>query len=145
MARKKERTYISQEKYTVELLDEASMLEHRPSITSFYPNLSKTWKDREYYSSGHGKHQYLVGRFIFISHTRQDIASALCSLQHMHSPRRWTSWGHLSNTKISKRPLLAKDCILKKNEHRIVKAFIDADSTKLVEDRMSTSDYYTKV
>ena len=70
----------------VDLLKETSMLRYKPTNTPIDPNVKfgrKKWGipvDR-------GRYQQLVGRLIYSSHTRPDIAFAVSVVsQYMHSP-----------------------------------------------------------
>ncbi|KAJ9682786.1 hypothetical protein PVL29_018666 [Vitis rotundifolia] len=86
-AMSKEGIFVNQRKYVLDLLDEISMLECNPAETSIKPNVklqptkAKKVKDRDRY-------QRLVGRLIYLSHTRPDIAFSVSMVsQFMHVPR----------------------------------------------------------
>ena len=78
--------YLSQRKYVLDLLSETGLSGCRPVATPIEQNhrlISKDGPpvDRERY-------QRLVGRLIYLSHTRPDIAFAVSVVsQFMHDPR----------------------------------------------------------
>ena len=85
-ARSKEGICVSQRKYVLDLLDETGMLGCKPAETPMEPNVklqparAEEVKERERY-------QRLVGRLIYLSHTRLDIAFSVSVVsQFMHSP-----------------------------------------------------------
>ena len=85
-ARSKEGIFVNQRKYVLDLLGETGLLGCKAAETPIKPNLklqaakSKNVKSIEQY-------QRLVGRLIYLSHTRSDIAFAVSMVsQFMHSP-----------------------------------------------------------
>ncbi|EOY17116.1 Cysteine-rich RLK (RECEPTOR-like protein kinase) 8 [Theobroma cacao] len=117
VARSKKGIIISQRKYTLNLLKETGMLGCKPAETPIVMNM-KLGRTRSGILVDKGRYQRLVGRLIYLSHTRPDIAFA-------STP--------------------GKGLFFKKNELRSVEAFTDADWAGSVEDRRSTSGYCTKV
>ena len=84
-ARSKEGIFVDQRKYVLDLLGEIGLLGFRVSETpvelnvKLYVAKAKEVKDREQY-------QRLVGRLIYLSHTRPNIAFAVSMVsQFMHS------------------------------------------------------------
>ena len=75
-ARSKEGIFVNQCNYVLDLLSEIGMLGYKVAETPIKPNLklqpaeTKDVVDRE-------KYQRLVGRLIYLSHTRLDIAFAI--------------------------------------------------------------------
>ena len=90
-------------------------------------------------------YQRLVGKLIYLSHTRPDIAFAVSVVsQHMHSPKE----AHLEAVYKILRYLKGspgKGLLFKKNEDRIMEVFTDADWAGSVEDKRSTTGYCTYV
>ncbi|RVW85258.1 Retrovirus-related Pol polyprotein from transposon RE1 [Vitis vinifera] len=83
-ARSKEGIFVNQRKYVLDLLDETGMLGCKPAETpielnvKLQPTKAKNVKDRDRY-------QRLVGRLIYLSHTRPDIAFSVSMVsQFMH-------------------------------------------------------------
>ncbi|RVW92973.1 Retrovirus-related Pol polyprotein from transposon RE1 [Vitis vinifera] len=86
-ARSKEDIFVNQRKYALDLLDETGMLGCKPAETpielnvKLQPTKAKNVKDRDCYHR-------LVGRLIYLSHTRPDIAFSVTMVsQFMHAPR----------------------------------------------------------
>ena len=90
-----------------------------------------------------GRYQRLVGRLIYLSHTRPDIAFAVSMVsQFMHSPYE----EHLEAVYRILRYLKStpgKGLFFKKNEKRGIEVYTDADWAGSVTDRRSTSGYCT--
>ncbi|XP_022871199.1 uncharacterized protein LOC111390394 [Olea europaea var. sylvestris] len=83
----------------------------------------------------------LVGKLIYLSHTRPDIAFALSVVsQHMHSPKETHMEAVYKILKYLKSSL-GKGLFFKKNESNRVEVFIDADWASFAEDRRSTTGY----
>ncbi|GKF58717.1 ribonuclease H-like domain-containing protein, partial [Tanacetum coccineum] len=80
---------MSQRKYCLELLKEYGLLECKPVSRPMEPNSVLSYvptKDDPLLNNITG-YQKLLGKLIYISHTRPDIAySVHCLAQYMHSP-----------------------------------------------------------
>ncbi|XP_073129110.1 secreted RxLR effector protein 161-like [Henckelia pumila] len=91
------------------------------------------------------RYQCLVGRLIYLSHTRPDIAFAVSTVsQFMHSPKQ----EHLDDVYSILRYLKGKPgkrIMFEDKGHLQVEVFTDADWTGSVTDRRSTSGYCTFV
>ncbi|XP_050160303.1 secreted RxLR effector protein 161-like [Malus sylvestris] len=92
-----------------------------------------------------GRYQRLVGRLMYLAHTRPDLAYALSVVsQYMHDPGK-----HRMNAVIRILRYLkgspGKGILFKKNNHLRVEGYIDADWAGSVDDRRSTSGYFTFV
>ncbi|XP_042521263.1 uncharacterized mitochondrial protein AtMg00810-like [Macadamia integrifolia] len=76
---------LSQRKYTLDLLSETGMLGCKPLDTPIKANSHLRSKEGEPVDKG--RYQRLVGRLIYLSHTRPDIAHAVNLVsQYMHDP-----------------------------------------------------------
>lgn len=141
VARSKKGISVSQRKYTLDLLEETGMLGCRPSKTPV--ELGNKGKMLERGLVDKGQYQRLVGKLIYLSHTRPDIAFAVSLVsQHMHSPCQ----GHLNAVYRILRYLKrtpGKCLFFAKTNDRKVKAFTDADWAGSINDRKSTSGYCT--
>jgi hypothetical protein len=129
--------FLSQRKYVLDLLKEMGMLCCRPAATPIEQNhrLSKeggTPVDKERY-------QRLVGRLIYLSHTRPDIAFAVSVVsQFMLDPKS----SHMEAVYRILRYLKScpgKDLLYTKQENLQVECYIDADWPGSLDDRCSTS------
>ena len=92
-----------------------------------------------------GRYQRLVGRLMYLAHTRPDFAYALSVVsQYMHD----SGEQHMSTVMkilcyLKGSP--GKGILFRKNEHFKIEGYTDADWVGLVADRCSTSGYFTFV
>lgn len=136
--------YICQRKYILDLLTEVGMLDAKPADTPIVQNHKLEFTpggpttDRERY-------QRLVGKLIYLSHTRPDIAYAVGVVsQFMHNPQKH----HLDAVfrilrYLKKTP--GTGLLFKNNGHLKIEAYTDADWAGSHVDRRSTSGYFTLV
>ena len=85
-ARSKKGIFVSQRKYVLNLLEETGLLGCKPTETPMEPNLrlQPTSADK---LVNWDQYQRLVGRLIYLSHTRPDITFAMSVVsQFMNSP-----------------------------------------------------------
>jgi hypothetical protein len=130
--------FLSQRKYVLDLLKEISMLGCRPTATPIEQNhrLSKdmgTPVNRECY-------QRLVGRLIYLSHTRPNITFVSVVSQFMHDPKS----SHLDAVYRILRYLKGcseKGLLYTKQGELHVECYTDADWAGSLDDRRSTSGY----
>ena len=144
VARSKQGISLSQRKYVLDLLAETGMLDCKPVETpiemnhnlAIYPDQVPTDK---------GRYQRLVGRLIYLSHTRPDIAYAVSVVsQFMHCP----SEEHMDAVyRILKYLKMApgKGLLFEKKGELEVVGYTDADWAGDKTDRRSTSGYFTFV
>ncbi|KAL5548965.1 hypothetical protein UlMin_004196 [Ulmus minor] len=76
VARSKEGIVISQWKYILDLLNETGMLGCKPADMPMDPN-RRTERSEESVLADRGRYQRLVGKLIYLSHTRPDIAYSI--------------------------------------------------------------------
>ncbi|CAL8137817.1 unnamed protein product [Prunus armeniaca] len=144
VARSKHGIFLSQRKYVLDLLAEIGMLDCKPIDTpseqnhklGLYPDQVPTDKER---------YQRLVGKLIYLAHTRPDIAYAVSVVsQFMHSP----SEDHTGAVTCILRYLKVthgKGLMFSKYGHTNVEGYTDADWAGSATDRRSTSGYFTFV
>ena len=88
VARSKKGIMVNQRKYILDLLKETGMSGCRPVETPIDPNV-KLREGKGSESIDTTRYQKLVGKLIYLSHTRPDIAFAVSLVsQFMHSPKR---------------------------------------------------------
>jgi hypothetical protein len=135
--------YLSQRKYVLDLLAETGMSGCRPASTPIEQNHKLSSESGE--TVDKEKYQRLVGRLIYLSHTRPDIAFAVSVVsQFMNNPKSH----HMDAVMRIIRYL--KSCpgrglLYKSHGHLQVECYTDADWAGSVDDRRSTSGYCTFV
>ncbi|CAN6709377.1 unnamed protein product [Malus baccata var. baccata] len=144
VARSSRGIFLSQRKYVLDLLKETGMLGCKPVDT---PIVEKhhlgIYPDQEPVDKG--RYQRLVGRLIYLAHTRPDIAYAVSVVsQFMHSP----SVDHMAAVMrilayLKSAP--GKGILYRNSGHLKIEGFTDADWAGDVTDRRSTSGYFTFV
>ena len=144
IARSKKGISVSQRKYILDLLQDTGMSACKPADTPIDPNL-KLGNIKEGVPVNTQQYQRLVGRLIYLSHTRPDIAFAVSMIsQFMHCPFE----EHLEAANRILRYLKScpgKGLLFRRGEDRGVEAFTDADYAGSDVDRRSTSGYCTYV
>jgi Reverse transcriptase (RNA-dependent DNA polymerase) len=86
VARNKETIFLSQRKYVLDLLAEVGLLDCKPVDTPVVQN-QKLRTDPNQTPTDRERYQKLVGKLIYLSHTRPNIAYAVSVVsQFMHSP-----------------------------------------------------------
>jgi hypothetical protein len=142
VAHSRQGIFISQQKYITDLLKETGKTACKPASTPIDPNLrlgqaeEDAAVDREMY-------QHLVGRLIYLSHTRPDIAYAVSVIsQFMHSPKEvHLQAAHRVLQYLKGTP--GKGILFKRNGGLVLEAYTDADYAGSIVDRRSTSRYCT--
>ncbi|CAL9028637.1 unnamed protein product, partial [Prunus brigantina] len=86
VARSKHGISLSQRKYILDLLSETGMLACKPAATPMEQN-HKLGENLDRFPTNKERYQKLVGKLIYLSHTRPDIAYAVSVVsQFMHAP-----------------------------------------------------------
>ena len=134
---------VSQRKYILDLLQETGMLGCKPAETPMEPNLKLGLCE----SKEVNKEQYqrLVGKLIYLAHTRPDIAFAVSVVsQFMHSPNE----RHLDAVYRILRYLKStpsRGLFFKKGDNRMVEVYTDVDWAGFPMDKRSTFWYCTYI
>jgi hypothetical protein len=144
VARSKRGIIVSQRKYILDLLKETGMSGCRPADTPIDPN-QKLGDTKDGNPVNTTRYQKLVGKLIYLSHTRPDIAFAVnIESQFMHSPYEV----HLEAVYRILRYLKStpgKGLFFKKSEEKTIETYTNADWAGSVTDRRSTSGYCTYI
>jgi Reverse transcriptase (RNA-dependent DNA polymerase) len=139
IARGAEGIVLSQRKYVLDLLTETGMLRYRPAVALIDQKFKLSAEAEE--PVDRERYQRLVGRLIYLSHTRPDISFAVSVVsRYMHDPRE----GHMDAVYQILRYLKSapgKGLIFRKNEHLNIESYCDSDWASCSDDRKSTSEY----
>ncbi|XP_020254275.1 uncharacterized protein LOC109831356 [Asparagus officinalis] len=144
VTRSKQDIVLSQRKYVLDLLTEVGMLDYKPANTPAVQNLKlgnypdQTLTNKEGY-------QKLVGKRIYLSHTRPDIAYVVSMVsQFMHSP----SEAHMEALDRILRYLKGspgRGIQFRKYGHLKISGYTDVDWAGNVTDRKSMAGNFTFV
>ncbi|KAK2975560.1 hypothetical protein RJ640_011573 [Escallonia rubra] len=144
VARSNKGISISQRKYTLDLLKETGMLGCKPVDTPMDP-ICKLGRKEGSSTVDKGRYQRLVGRLIYLSHTRPDIGFSVSVVsQFMNDPTE----EHLDAVYRILRYLKmtpGKGLFFKKGYRKNIDIYCDADWAGSITDRRSTSGYCTYV
>ena len=144
VARSKHGIFLSQRKYNLDLLSKIGMLECKPVNTPIEHN-HKLFECLSASPTDKGRYQRLVGKLIYLSHTKPDIAYAISMVsQFMHDPRK----PHMDTVEPILRYLKvapSKGLLFSNHGHLKVEGYTDVDWAGSVDDRKSTSGYFTFV
>ena len=126
VARSKKGIVVSQQKYILDLLKETGMMGCRPANTPIDPN-QKLQSEGKVDPVDTTRYQRLVGRLIYLSHTRPDIAFAISLVsQFTKSPHE----EHLEAIPRILRYLKStpgRGLFFKKTGQQAIEVFTDAD------------------
>lgn len=142
VSRSKEGIFLSQRKYAMDLLKETGMTACSPVSTPIEENLKLSIHPQQIHTNKE-RYQRLVGRLMYLAHTRPNLAYVLSVIsQFMHSP----SEEHMKVVTRVLRYLKSspgKGILFKKGENLKIEGYTDADWAGSIEDRRSTSGYFT--
>ncbi|KAA0056081.1 Cysteine-rich RLK (receptor-like protein kinase) 8 [Cucumis melo var. makuwa] len=144
VARSKEGISVFQRKYTLNLLTETGMSGCRPADTPIEFNCKLGNSDNQV-PVDKEQYQRLVGKLIYLSHTRPDISFAVSVVsQFIQAPYE----KHIEAVNIILRYLKntsGKGLMFRKTNRKTIEAYTDSDWAGSVVDRKSTSGYCTFV
>ena len=144
IARSRKGLSVSQRKYTLDLLKETGMMGCKPADTPM-DYTTKLGSVEGNTPVDKGRYQRLVGKLIYLSHTRPDIGFAVsCVSQFMNCPTE----EHMKAVYRILRYLKmtpGRGLFFKKGTRQDVEIFTDADWAGSTVDRRSTSGYCTYV
>lgn len=144
IARSRKGIAVSQRKYVLDLLKETAMQDCKPAETPM-DYTTKLGSNKESAPVEKGRYQRLVGKLIYLSHTRPDIAFPVSVVsQFMNNPTE----EHMTAVYRILRYLKmtpGKGLLFRKTTKREVELYSDADWAGSITDRRSTSGYCTYV
>ncbi|RVW58364.1 Retrovirus-related Pol polyprotein from transposon RE1 [Vitis vinifera] len=145
VSRSSEGIFLSQRKYALDLLQETGMSGCQPVNTPIEKGL-KLCVEPNQVSTDKGRYQRLVGRLMYLAHTRPDLAYALSVVsQYMHNPGEQDMNAVMRILRYLKNAP-GKGILFAKNvDHQSIEVYTDADWAGAVDDRRSTSGYFTFV
>ncbi|RVW87783.1 Retrovirus-related Pol polyprotein from transposon TNT 1-94 [Vitis vinifera] len=144
VGRTKEGIVVTQRKYVLDLLQETGMLGCKPVDTPMDP-IGKIDKDNDSHPTDKDRYQRLVGKLIYLTHTRPDIGFAVSMVsRYMNNPneRNMKSVYRILQY-LKKSP--GRGLYFKKTSSREVEVFTDADWAGSLTDRRSTTGYCSYV
>ena len=133
--------FLRQRKYVLDLLAETGLLDCKPADTPMVPNHGlKIIEGAE--SADREKYQRLVGKLLYLSHTRPDIAYAVGIVsQFMHQPQEEHMNAALRIVRYLK-GTANYGVFLKKGTDLEIDGYTDADWASNPVDRKSTGGYF---
>ena len=145
VSRSKNGIFLSQRKYTLDLLKETGMSACQLIDTPMEEGL-KLCVESNQIPIDKGRYQRLVGRLMYLAHTRPDLAYALSVVsQFMHNPGEQ----HMNSVMRILRYLKSAPgkgiMFTKKEDWQNVSVYTDVDWAGAIDDRRSTSGYFTFV
>ncbi|PRQ49627.1 putative RNA-directed DNA polymerase [Rosa chinensis] len=145
VARGREGIYLCQRKYVLDLLTKTGLLDCRPVDTPIEQNhCLAEYPDQV--PTDRARYQRLVGRLIYLAHTRPDVAYAVSVVsQFMHNPSESHMDAVMRILKYLKSAPGMGVLFSKHNNILDVCGFTDADWAGNITDRRSTSGYFTFV
>ena len=144
VSRSRQGIFLFQRKYVLDLLSEMGLLECKPADTPIVQN-HKLGECTDQAPIDKERYQRLVGKLIYLSHTRPNIAYAVNVMsQFMHCPNEEHMYAVIRILRYLKSSL-KKGLMFSKNNHLNVDGYTDADWVGNISDRKSTSRYFTFV
>ena len=136
--------FINQRKYILDLLAEIGMIDCKPADTPMIQNHGLQILEGAKLTD-RGRYQRLVGKLIYLSHTRPDIAYVVGVVsQFMHSPQE-DHWEAALRIVRYLKGTAEHGVLFKKHGHLEINGFTDADWAGNPNDRKSTAGYFTFV
>jgi len=139
MATSSKGLFLNQQKYIVDLLQDANLLHSKSATTPLDSKLKLESNGKALDSPSH--YQKLVGKLIYLTITRPDIAFAVSLVsQHMHAP----TIQHLGMVKHILQYLkgsTGRDIVMNNNGHTNIMGYSDSDWAGNALDRRSTTGH----
>lgn len=136
--------FLRQKKYILDILAETGLLDCKPADTPILVNhVLEIVEGAE--PASQSKYQRLVGKLIYLSHTRPDTAYAVGVVsQFMHRPQKDHYEAALRVVRYLK-GTVGHGVLFKRNKNRGIYGYTDADWASNLTERKSTGGYFTFV
>ncbi|RVW39467.1 Retrovirus-related Pol polyprotein from transposon RE1 [Vitis vinifera] len=145
VSRSSEGIFLSQRKYALDLLQETGMSGCQPVNTPIEEGL-KLCVEPNQVSTDKRRYRRLVRRLMYLAHTRPDLAYALSVVsQYMHNPGEQHMNAVMRILRYLKNAPRKGILFAKNVDHQSIEVYTDADWAGVVDDRRSTSGYFTFV
>nr|GEY05871.1 putative ribonuclease H-like domain-containing protein [Tanacetum cinerariifolium] len=132
--------FIFQKKYILDLLVEIGMINCKPADTPMMVN-QKLFMEKKAKLADRNRYQRLVGKLIYLSHTRPDITYAVGVVtRFMHQPQV----AHI-NAALRIVRCAGHGVLFRSNGHLNIQMYTDADWAGDKENKRSTSGYFSLV
>lgn len=135
--------FLSQRKYVLDLLKETGMSACEPVATPVEEGLKLCITSNQV-PTDKGRYQRLVGRLMYLAHTRPDLAYALSIFsQFMHNPGEQHMSAVMQILRYLKSAPGKGILFSKSTDCQKIEAYTNADWAGCIDDRRSTSGYFT--
>ena len=142
--RSKQGIFINQRKYVLDILAEIGMIDCKPADTPMVQNHGLQIREGAK-RADRGRYQRLVGKLIYLSHTRPDLAYVVGVVsQFMHAPQE-DHWEAVLRIVRYLKGTVGHGVLFKKHGHLEIHGYTDADWAGNPNDRKSTAGYFTFV
>lgn len=142
IARTKNGIYVSQRKYTLDLLKETGMLGCKAANTPIEPVKRS---EEESIPADKDRYQSLVGKLIYLTHTRPDIGFAVSLASRYMSNPTETHMKTVNRILQYLKGSPGRGLYFQKNSNRGIEVYTDSDWAGCLSDRKSTTGYCTFV
>ena len=133
---------LSQHKYIIDLLKDTGKLDCRPAVTPVDVNVKlKSEQHEKDFPVNKTSFQRLIGRLLYLNHTRPDIAFAVNSLsQFMNDPRE-SHQGAADRILAYLKGSIGQGLLFKRGSEPSIVIYTDSDYAGSLDDSQSTSGY----
>jgi IS30 family transposase len=142
IARTKNGISVSQRKYTLDLLQETGMLGCKAANT---PIEQVKRSEDENLPANKDRYQSLVGKLIYLTHTRPDIGFAVSMASRYMSNPTETDMRNVNRILQYLKGTPGRGLYFQKNSNRDIEVYTDSDWAGCLSDRKSTTGYCTFV
>ena len=133
---------LSQHKYIIDVLKDRGKLDCRPAVTPVDVNVKLKAKQHEKdFPVNKTSFQRLIGRLLYLNHTRPDLAVAVNSLSQFMNDSRESHQGAADRILAYLKGSIGQGSLFKKGSEPSIVIYIDSDYAGSSDDSRSTSGY----